>query len=85
MAKKKNKGQRNFFRFLAVLGLIFLGLIGYAFLGSAPDMTRGTYHTKDTPTQECLECHVRQVEKAPIMPHRPMGTCTLCHSPAEKA
>ena len=70
--KKKNTGQRNFFRVMAVIGFVTVFGLGYEFLQAAPRMTLGPHHQETTPVGECLRCHTRQIENTPIMPHRPM-------------
>jgi hypothetical protein len=79
---KKNQGQINFFRFMALIGVVVIGGIGYGFMGAAPNLNNSDYHVNTTTSQECLQCHERNVENTPIMPHRPMGSCTFCHRKA---
>jgi len=83
MAKKKrNPARRNFFRVVGLIGLLLVGGIGYGFIGAAPRLSQTEFHIgKQVP--QCLHCHTQNVENAPIMPHRPMTTCTFCHSPQE--
>ncbi len=81
MAKKKNTGQRNFFRFMAVIGVVVIGGLIYSFLGAAPPLPKTANHSGPPAPGECLRCHVENIDQAPIMPHRPMGTCTTCHKP----
>lgn len=69
-------------RSMAVIGVLVIGGIGYAFFGAAPVMTAAEYHKESTPVAECLDCHVRQADQNPIMPHRPADGCTFCHNPA---
>ena len=87
MAKKrrrKNAGQINFFKAMAVLGLLVTIWIGYGFIGSAPDLSPHPFHEDTSSFEKCLDCHMKNVKSsAPIMPHRVMGTCTACHSPPE--
>ncbi len=80
---KKNQGQINFYRFTAVAGILLVGGMAYGFLGAAPNLGKTDYHLRANGAPECLQCHERNVEKAPIMPHRPMGSCTFCHSKPE--
>jgi hypothetical protein len=83
MAKKKNTGQRNFFRFMTLIGVFVIGGLGYSFLGAAPDLSNSEFHKNTASVETCLKCHVRAENKAPIMPHRQMGSCIFCHSPAD--
>ncbi|MDA0691176.1 MAG: hypothetical protein O3A78_00230 [Nitrospinae bacterium] len=82
MAKKT--GQRNFFRVMTLIGVVVIGGLGYSFLVAAPKLNDSEYHKTPSSTETCLQCHVRNVDKAPIMPHRPMGSCTFCHRPKEQ-
>ncbi len=79
---KKNTGQRNFFRFMAVIGVVVIGGIVYSFLGAAPKLPGNARHSGPPPPAECLACHVENVDQAPIMPHRPMPSCVTCHKPS---
>ena len=81
MAKKTNKGQINFFRAMAVIGLVVIILVIKGFLNAAPRLPISEAHKGPPHTKECLECHVKAAENIPIMPHRPMGNCTFCHKP----
>ena len=80
--KKKFAGQINFYKAMTVLGLILAGGLTYAFFGSAPDFSNQPFHVATGPISECMTCHVVYTKNAPIMPHRPMDSCTFCHSPA---
>ena len=82
MAKKSNKGQINFFRFMAVLGFVIVIWVLREFLSAAPTLPISKIHKGPPPAKACLECHVKEAEKAPIMPHRPWDNCTFCHKPA---
>jgi hypothetical protein len=84
MAKKKIAGEINFYKSMAVLGFIVFGVIAYGFIGAAPNLSDSPYHQASTPVGSCLECHALKVDKNPIMPHRPMEQCTLCHRLAKK-
>ena len=81
MAKKSNKGQINFFRFMAAIGFIVIIWTINEFLGAAPALPISQIHKGPPPTEACLQCHVNEVEKTPIMPHRSMDNCTFCHKP----
>ena len=84
MAKKKNKGQINFFRVMAVIGVVIIILVVKEFLNAAPALPHNEIHKGPPPAKACLECHVKEVENTPIMPHRPMDNCIICHEPSEK-
>ena len=81
---KKNTGQRNFFRFMTLIGGVVVGGLGYSFLGAAPRLSNAEFHQNTASAETCVKCHVRGESKAPIMPHRQMGSCTFCHGPADK-
>ena len=83
--KKKLAGQINFYKAMTVLGALLAGVLVYGFFGSAPDLSDHPFHVASDPVRECLTCHVVKTQSAPIMPHRPMDSCTFCHTPqAEK-
>jgi len=84
MAKKKNKGQINFFRVMAVIGVVVIILVVKEFLNAAPTLPNNKIHKGPPPAKACLECHVKEAENTPIMPHRPMSSCIICHEPSEK-
>ena len=85
MAKKTNKGQRNFFRVMAVTGIFVIIFVVKEFLNAAPALPTSEIHKGPPPAKTCLECHVKNAENTPIMPHRPMSDCIICHEPsAEK-
>jgi len=81
---KKSDGTRNFYRFVAVLGIFVIGSLGYSFISSAPNLNTAPYHKPPPSPIQCMGCHMTGKEKIPIMPHRPMGTCTPCHKPYKK-
>ena len=81
MAKKSNKGQINFFRFMAVIGVVVIIWVVKGFLSAAPALTISAAHKGPPHAKACLECHVKEAENVPIMPHRPMDNCTFCHKP----
>jgi hypothetical protein len=85
MAKSNKSGQINFYRSMLVLGLIVIGFILNAFLNSAPRLSGSAYHKESVTVKECLDCHMQNVEKNPIMPHRSMDNCTFCHKPEKKS
>ena len=80
---KKSDGTRNFYRFVAVIGVVVIGSLGYSFISAAPNLNTAPYHTPPPTPTPCMECHTTGNENIPIMPHRPMGTCTACHKPYE--
>lgn len=86
MAKKKKKdlrGQINFYKAMTALGAIVAGVLIYAFLGSAPALSKREFHVATDPFQKCLGCHTGQDSNIPIMPHRVSDNCTFCHKPDE--
>ena len=84
MAKKISKGQINFFRVMAIIGVVVIILIVKEFLNAAPALSRSEIHKGPPPAKTCLECHVKEAESIPIMPHRPMSNCIFCHEPSQK-
>jgi len=82
--KKKRAGEINFYKAMAVLGFILAGVLIYMFLGSAPRLSSHPFHVATDPPGKCLTCHMAQDRQTPIMPHRPMESCTFCHTPREK-
>ena len=82
---KKNAGQRNFFRFMTLIGVVVIGGLGYNFLMAAPRLSNSEFHKDTSAVETCLKCHVHGAKETPIMPHRPMGSCTFCHRPSDKA
>ena len=64
---------------MSLIGVGVIGSLGYSFMSAAPDFKKSEYHQVITPAKDCMECHIQAIEKIPIMPHRPMGTCTICH------
>jgi hypothetical protein len=81
MAKKISSGQINFFKSMAVLGVLVMGVILYSFWNSAPRLNNRDYHKSTVSVDDCLQCHMRNVGKNPIMPHRSMENCVFCHRP----
>jgi hypothetical protein len=84
MAKKKNKGQINFFRVMAVIGIVVIIVVVKEFLNAAPSLPSSEIHKGPPPAKACLDCHVKEVENTPIMPHRPISNCIFCHKPSKK-
>ena len=82
MAKRTNKGQINFFRVMAIIGVVVVIFIGKEFLDAAPALPISAVHKGPPSTKKCLECHVKEAESIPIMPHRPMEGCIFCHKSA---
>jgi hypothetical protein len=81
MAKKTNKGQINFFRVMALIGVVVVIVVVKEFLNAAPSLPNNDIHRGPPSAQSCLECHVKEIENTPIMPHRPMSNCIICHEP----
>ncbi|MCF8724505.1 hypothetical protein LQ236_002525 [Nitrospina gracilis] len=84
MAKKKKqdlKGQINFYKAMAVLGVIIAGMFVYMLLDSAPHLSKRDFHDPRAKAAQCLNCHTGQASNIPIMPHRRMEDCTFCHTP----
>jgi hypothetical protein len=84
MAKKINKGQINFFRVMAVIGIVVIIIVVKEFLNAAPTLPNNEIHKGPPPSRTCLECHVKEAENTPIMPHRPMNNCIICHESSGK-
>ncbi|MCH7649716.1 MAG: hypothetical protein IIA63_00980 [Nitrospinae bacterium] len=82
--KKKRAGEINFYKAMAVLGFLLAGVLIYMFLGAAPSLSPQPFHVATDPPGKCLTCHMAQDRQTPIMPHRPMESCTFCHKPREK-
>ena len=81
MARKSNKGQINFFRFMAVVGGVGINLGVREFFGAGPPLSLSQAHKSPPSSDARLNCHVQKAENTPIMPHRPMDNCTFCHKP----
>lgn len=79
MAKKSNKGQINFYRVMVVIGVVITILVVKGLLNAAPALPINSVHKGPPLAKACLECHVKEVENVPIMPHRPIANCTFCH------
>ncbi len=80
----KSAGTKNFYRFMSLIGVAVIGGLGYSFLSAAPDFKISEYHQATTQAEQCMQCHIQGVEEIPIMPHRPMQACTICHTPTDK-
>ncbi len=80
---KKNQGTLNFYKLMVFIGIGVMGTIGYGLVNAAPQISKGEHHAGPPPLEQCIVCHVQKIQNTPIMPHRPMGTCTFCHKPAE--
>ena len=83
MAKKSIKGQINFYRAMLVIGVIITIMAVKGLLNAAPSLPISIVHEGPPPAKECLECHVKEVENVPIMPHRPVSNCVFCHEPKD--
>ena len=81
MKRKKRSGEINFYKAMAVLGFILAGGLVYLFMGSAPNLSKHDFHVVTDKPEKCLACHMAQDKNTPIMPHRPMESCTFCHEP----
>jgi len=69
---------------MSLIGVGVIGSLGYSFMSAAPDFRISEYHQATTPAKDCMECHIQAIKSIPIMPHRPMGSCTFCHNPTDK-
>jgi len=67
-----------------LIGVGVIGSLGYSFMSAAPDFRLSEYHQVTADAKECMECHIQAMGKIPIMPHRPMENCTMCHNPTDK-
>ena len=83
MAKKSIKGQINFYRAMLVIGVIVTIMAVKGLLNAAPALSISTVHEGPPAAKKCLECHVKEVENIPIMPHRPVSNCVFCHEPKD--
>ena len=83
MAKKSIKGQINFYRAMLVIGVIVTIMAVKGLLNAAPALSISTVHEGPPAAKECLECHVKEAENIPIMPHRPVPNCVFCHEPKD--
>jgi len=83
MAKKSIKGQINFYRAMLAIGVIVTIMAVKGLLNAATALSISTVHEGPPPAKECLECHVKEVENVPIMPHRPVSNCVFCHEPKD--
>ena len=54
MGKKINKGQINFFRVMAVIGVVVIILVVKEFLNAAPTLPRSEIHKGPPPAKACL-------------------------------
>jgi len=69
---------------MAVIGIVVIIIVVKEFLNAAPTLPNNKIHKGPPPAETCLECHVKETENTPIMPHRPMSSCIICHEPSEK-
>ena len=69
---------------MAVIGIVVIILVVKEFLNAAPTLPNNEIHKGPPPAKTCLECHFKEVENTPIMPHLPMSSCIICHEPSEK-
>lgn len=66
---------------MTAIGVLVIGGIGYGFFGAAPNLSQSEHHKTAKSSEDCLVCHERSTEKAPIMPHRSNEYCGFCHRP----
>jgi hypothetical protein len=70
--------RRIFWIILLVCGgLMGVGFL-WAFWHAAPAMSAIPQHQGSLSRDACLGCHLHGVD-APLMPHRDLGHCGLCH------
>ncbi|MBT5632889.1 MAG: hypothetical protein HOJ13_09190 [Nitrospina sp.] len=69
---------------MSLIGVGVIGSLSYSFMSAAPDIKISEYHQATAPTEKCIQCHIQAENNIPIMPHRPMGSCTFCHNPTDK-
>jgi hypothetical protein len=70
---------------MSLIGVGVIGSLSFSFVSAAPDFKKSEYHQVGAPVQKCIQCHTKVSENIPIIPHRPMGTCTLCHTATDKS
>mgnify|MGYP001497984461 CR=1 len=81
MAKLNNtKEGKGFFRFMTAIGVLVIGGLIFAFIEAAPPLPLTNIHVNAQQPNDCLACHVNNIENNPIMPHRPMESCVSCHT-----
>jgi hypothetical protein len=70
--------RRIFWIILLVCGgLMFIGFLS-AFWSAAPALSAIPQHQGDISREACIACHLHGAN-APLMPHRDLGRCSLCH------
>ena len=69
---------------MAVIWLVIIILVVKEFLNAAPTLPSNEIHKDPPSAKACLECHVKEAENTPIMPHRPVSSCIICHEPSKK-
>ena len=69
---------------MALIGVVVIIVVVKEFLNAAPKLPTSEIHKGPPTAKACLECHVKEAENTPIMPHRPMSSCIICHEPSEK-
>jgi hypothetical protein len=71
--------RRIFWTILLIFGaLMFIGFL-WAFWGAAPALSGIPQHQGEINRDACIACHLHGVN-APLMPHRDLGRCSLCHT-----
>lgn len=71
--------RKKFYGFIFALTGVFTLVLVIAFIWSSPAMPGNPVHTPAQSQQSCLACHWEGQGGAPLIPHRPMGSCTFCH------
>ncbi len=68
----------------AIAGMMVLG-IGFVagLFVLAPRPVANAHHQWSTPAQKCLQCH-REASMGPVMTHRIVPLCVVCHRPSKK-
>ena len=69
---------------MALIGVVVIIVVVKEFLNAAPKLPTSEIHKGPPTAKACLECHVKEAENTPIMPHRPMSSCIICHEPSKK-
>jgi hypothetical protein len=70
--------RRIFWIILLIFGaLMFIGFL-WAFWSAAPALSGIPQHQGKMTRDACIACHLHGVN-APLMPHRDLGRCALCH------
>jgi len=70
--------RRIFWTILLIFGALMLIGFLWAFWSAAPALSAIPQHQGEIPREACIACHLRGVN-APLMPHRDLGRCSVCH------